>query len=472
MLPFLATLLLIVCCLPLQMDVSCRRQRSLLQHHRFLLASMGLCIFFLIRHRCSIDIAACTGQHCFSIGRKNTEQNQKYRSHRDLIDKSDQVWQEMNRRAEAGDVKGTEGMYEELKDKVPHKMRRMFLNTVIKACSKAGDLQRAESWRSEMEAAGITPNLKNYGKMIEAAAKAGDLAGAEKWLEVQRESDVPVDLTSYAAVIDASAKSGNIQSAQKWLTKALDVGLIPNIIACTAVVDACAKAGDLQSAVEWLAKTVDRGLTPNILTYTSVINACAKAGDPESAQKWLANAIEVRAAPDVVTFTSVLDACVKAGKYKMADQLFADMSHFGVRPNIITFSTLMSACAKQGAWAAACQLLDRSIEAKLRPTLLSYTTLINACGRAKPKQVDVAENLFLQMMSSGIEPDGIALRTFEKTVGEPALRRLSQDLGINRTVLAEDANIRFRELRQRRDHTFLDRRSAQLDRGTSNQLGE
>ena len=47
--------------------------------------------------------------------------------------------------------------------------RSMYLNTLIKSCANAGDLQRAEHWQRQREELGMQQNVKGFGKLMEAA---------------------------------------------------------------------------------------------------------------------------------------------------------------------------------------------------------------------------------------------------------------------------------------------------------------
>ncbi|CAK0849922.1 unnamed protein product [Prorocentrum cordatum] len=88
----------------------------------------------------------------------------------------------LNQLAEKGEVAAAERVFRDL---LPGS--RMVWNTMIKACSNAGDLPRAEGLVREMRAGAVQENVQTFGKLIEAAAKSGDDESAERWMaELQR----------------------------------------------------------------------------------------------------------------------------------------------------------------------------------------------------------------------------------------------------------------------------------------------
>lgn len=60
---------------------------------------------------------------------------------------------------------------------------RRRINTLIKACANAGQLQRAEYWLQRLAERSVRQNSKGYGKLLEAAGKAGSLPKASEYFE-------------------------------------------------------------------------------------------------------------------------------------------------------------------------------------------------------------------------------------------------------------------------------------------------
>ena len=56
-------------------------------------------------------------------------------------------------------------------------------STVIHACTRAADVDKAETCMVDMRNAGIIASTVAYSSVVQAIAKAGELPRAEKWLQ-------------------------------------------------------------------------------------------------------------------------------------------------------------------------------------------------------------------------------------------------------------------------------------------------
>ena len=78
----------------------------------------------------------------------------------------------MNDYAELGDVRNAELSYEKLRklqgNNRTQERLRWSINTLIKACSNAGNLERAEYWNQYLEKMGMQQNDMGFGKLMEA----------------------------------------------------------------------------------------------------------------------------------------------------------------------------------------------------------------------------------------------------------------------------------------------------------------
>ena len=76
----------------------------------------------------------------------------------------------MNDYAELGDVRNAELSYEKLRKLQGNRTlsERWSINTLIKACSNAGNLERAEYWNQYLEKMGMQQNDMGFGKLMEA----------------------------------------------------------------------------------------------------------------------------------------------------------------------------------------------------------------------------------------------------------------------------------------------------------------
>ena len=56
-------------------------------------------------------------------------------------------------------------------------------NSVIHACAKKGEVQKAEQWFNWITKAKLCPNEVTYSSVIHACAEKGEVDKAEQWFE-------------------------------------------------------------------------------------------------------------------------------------------------------------------------------------------------------------------------------------------------------------------------------------------------
>merc|ERR1740130_134895 len=140
----------------------------------------------------------------------------------------------------------------------------LTFNSLINACSKAGDISRAEHWLSEMCRRGFAPDGISYSTVINACIAAQQLERAEKLLEDMHSrchhGATTANAFCYNLVIQALARRGDVEKAVQWLTSAISVGAAGNAGAYSNIIGTYTKTGQLEQADRWLAQMVSSKL--------------------------------------------------------------------------------------------------------------------------------------------------------------------------------------------------------------------
>merc|ERR1719384_3012917 len=225
--------------------------------------------------------------------------------------------------------------------------------TVIAACAKRGDIDRAESWFRRVIEKGLEPNVVTFGSLIDSCAKAGNLARAEAWYEKMIERGVAPSGHTYSAVINACARQGGPQCAEV--------------------------------AEKWLGRSEQAGVTQDIVLYSAVINAYCRIRDDEGALRIFNRMRDSGLKPDIIAYASVARALAQLGKWRGVEDLAADMARDGVAVNdFFLYAQLLSYALsreKQPDRAEACfrSALDSGVEANDR----IVDVLVRAVGPAR-----------------------------------------------------------------------------------------
>lgn len=110
---------------------------------------------------------------------------------------SSELFGDLNKLASEGKVYEAEEVFHNLEGTTGPDKKRMLINTVIKACAKAGDYQRAEKWFHYMLEMRIKPNRKTFGKLMDAAMKGGNPGVTKRWFEAMEDFGFAADAVNF-----------------------------------------------------------------------------------------------------------------------------------------------------------------------------------------------------------------------------------------------------------------------------------
>eukprot|EP00913_Durusdinium_trenchii_P006562 g6165.t1 len=182
------------------------------------------------------------------------------------------------------------------------KPNRVTYNILISSCAKMRDAAGAEKWMCETLyrllygshqcicqdwRSGICRKLVwahggewaadsvVYNSMINACAKAGDIERADHWLERMLQAGVKPDDKTYNSLMHAC----DVNSANMWFSALLSKGHTPSTITYNCMVSTFTQAGAVDLAMEWLLRMLKEGCQPDAVT-----RAILGPGDPETQQ--------------------------------------------------------------------------------------------------------------------------------------------------------------------------------------------
>merc|ERR1719247_3041819 len=106
----------------------------------------------------------------------------------------------------------------------------------------------------------VSPNVVSFSSLLHACAKASDRERAEKWMNVMMtEGPEEPNAICFNAVIHACAREINVERANFWIEKMMSSGVKPTVNSFSTIIDTLAKQGDLDAAISWLKLMRDCG---------------------------------------------------------------------------------------------------------------------------------------------------------------------------------------------------------------------
>eukprot|EP01017_Pseudomicrothorax_dubius_P044136 TRINITY_DN7436_c0_g1_i1.p1 TRINITY_DN7436_c0_g1~~TRINITY_DN7436_c0_g1_i1.p1 ORF type:complete len:1144 (+),score=400.14 TRINITY_DN7436_c0_g1_i1:97-3528(+) len=337
-------------------------------------------------------------------------------------------------------------LLDSIKDNASFKPDEILYNSLMDACVKFTEVDRALSLFAEMQARGVEPSSITYGILIKAYGKSNDLSRAFNVFELIKAKGLAINEVTYGCLLDACVKNDRIDLALNvvdkmkvdritlntilyttlikgfakagMLNEALNIFALmkespktaPNVITYNCILDACVKCENLPRAQEIFAD-MERTLTPDLITYSTIIKGFCKRGDIETAYRFLDTMLDRNIKPDEALVNLILEGCYTSGKVDLGMKIFAIMNDLRISPSNITYSILIKIYGQARKLQDALALIPAMKASGLRPSLIVYTNLVQIC--LTMRRFDKAVDIYERLRSEGVKCDHVL---YEKLV--------------------------------------------------------
>ncbi|KAK3270467.1 hypothetical protein CYMTET_21138 [Cymbomonas tetramitiformis] len=148
-------------------------------------------------------------------------------------------------------------------------------NSLIKACGKGGQWEKALEVFAGMKEAGVKPNGITYGRLTRLISVCTLDGQWEKALEVfagMKEAGVEPNVTTYNSLISACGKGEQWEKALEVFAGMKEAGVEPNVITYSKFINVCETGGQWEQALEVFAGMKKSGVKPNVSTFNRLLN--------------------------------------------------------------------------------------------------------------------------------------------------------------------------------------------------------
>ncbi|WOK91749.1 pentatricopeptide repeat-containing protein ELI1, chloroplastic-like [Canna indica] len=232
--------------------------------------------------------------------------------------------------------------------------------------------------------------------------------------------------------IKGFSRNGLFRDAIDVYDRMLACGVRPNEFTFTFVLPACAGSRAADEGRRVHGDALGFGCGSNVYVATALVDMYGKCGDVSMARR----VFDGMPARGTASFNALIAGYVSNGEYKEAISIFNQMQNSGIEFDAMTMVAVLQACSHLGAlqrgkWVHEQVLLAKvdinihlgaalvnmyarcgSIEESRRVfdsmperDLICWTSII--CGYGMHGQAKDAELLFIEMVESGVRPDGI-----------------------------------------------------------------
>lgn len=220
----------------------------------------------------------------------------------------------------------------------------ILYNSLIDACVKFNEINKALCLFEEMKKKNIDPSAITYGILIKAFGKMNDLVKAFKIFEQIKLNNLKINDVTYGCLLDACVKNNRIDLALVLFEKIKQDNITLNTILYTTLIKGFSKANKLNEALEIFDLMKKNPKTyPNIITYNCILDACVKTKAFEKALSLFSEMKKILS-PDLITYSTMIKGFSKTGDLKVSMDLFYEMIDKKIIPDDPLINLLLEAC--------------------------------------------------------------------------------------------------------------------------------
>lgn len=332
--------------------------------------------------------------------------------------------------------------------------------TMIAGCSRSGHCKEALRLLCQMQHGGILPNKVTFLCVLDACTTLAVLEDIHAAVTYRGyEPDVIIS----TALISTYGKCGDVDAARITFARMTQ----RNVVSWNSMISACSLNGRCNEALKLFHQMTFECVKPNKITFLGVLEVCSSLSHFREGQRIHAiivdsehegddvvgtalvnmygkcrrldcarSVFDKMMQHDVISWSSMISAYAQDEHNKEALELFHQMQFEGVKPDKITFVCILNACASLAALEEGGEIHAAIVDSGYNSDIVVGTALINMygkCGKvcvaksvlarlpvhdrvswsalitacAQNGQAKEALELFQQMQSDGVRPDGI-----------------------------------------------------------------
>ncbi|URE23573.1 tify domain [Musa troglodytarum] len=197
---------------------------------------------------------------------------------------------------------------------------------LISAYGKARREQEALAVFEEMLDAGVRPTRKAYNILLDAFAISGMVEEARTVFKSMRRDKYEPDLCSYSTMLSAYVNASDMDGAEKFFRRIKEDGLKPNVVVYGTLMKGYAKLNNLEKIMRVYERMHLQGVEANQTIYTTIMDAHGKISDFGSAAIWFKEMSTHGLPPDQKAKNILLSLAKTPEEQKEANELVGNPS--------------------------------------------------------------------------------------------------------------------------------------------------
>ncbi|OVA13980.1 Pentatricopeptide repeat [Macleaya cordata] len=241
-------------------------------------------------------------------------------------------------------------------------------------------------------------DLVLWNVMVSCYVLNGSGKRALEVFELMRLEGLKGDAFTFSSLLSCCGILGSVKLGKQIHGIIMKLSFECDVLVATALVDMYAKNGNLQKARE----IFDGMITRNIVSWNTMIVGYGQNGDGKEAMKLLRKMLQRSFKPDELTLASILSSSANLAAINEVVQIHGLATKNGLEDFLSVGNALINAYYKCGNISCAVQ----SFNLIKNPNLFTWTSMI--CAYAFHGFSKQALEIFEEMLSKGVKPDGVA----------------------------------------------------------------
>ncbi|KAJ4841949.1 hypothetical protein Tsubulata_025667 [Turnera subulata] len=218
------------------------------------------------------------------------------------------------------------------------------------------DMERIASLREEMRQTGVGEGREVLVSVLRACSKSGDVEEAERtWLKLLAIGDIPS--LAFVYRMEVFAKVGEHMKSFEIFREMQDHSGA-TVVAYHKIIEVLCKAQEIELAESLMQELVKTDMTPLVPAFISIMNMYLELSLHEKVESTFSACLE-KCRPNRIVYCTYLDSLVKVGNLEKAEQIFSHMySNELVGVNAASCNSILGGYISSGDYVKAEKIYD------------------------------------------------------------------------------------------------------------------
>jgi pentatricopeptide repeat protein len=202
------------------------------------------------------------------------------------------------------------------------KVSLVVLNTLMDACSRAGDMVAASKLFGDMQGSQCVPDLITYSTLIKGYCNSDNLDQALQFFSIMQKKGIKPDAIVFNSLLDGCAKKQMPALCEQVIRDMESAGVVPSNHSASILIKLYGRCKDINAAFRVIDEMPQKyGFKANNAVYTCLMSTCIANGHLDKAMELRVRMVQERILPDEKTYSTLLRGALRANSVEQCSLL-------------------------------------------------------------------------------------------------------------------------------------------------------